>query len=106
MNVSIAIVGRPSVNTARFCSITSRRKRSTTGPNNPGSESNKSNAARSSGNSLTSTGKASSHNDSACPADNINIPTPFNQKPTHLQDILTITPDGTSHQHPYFFRGK
>ncbi|MGH2880340.1 MAG: hypothetical protein ACRDK4_12145 [Solirubrobacteraceae bacterium] len=39
MNVSIAIVGRPSVNTARFCSTTSRRKRSTTGPSNPGSES-------------------------------------------------------------------
>jgi len=28
---------------------------------------------------------------------------PFDEKPIHLQGILTVKPDGTA---PYFFRGK
>src|ERR1019366_9190932 len=106
MKLSIAIVGRPSLNTARPDSNTSWRKRSTIGPSNRGSDSNKSSAARSRGNSLTSTGNASSHKHSTCPADNVNIPTPFDQKPAHLQDILAIRPDRTSPPTPYFFRRK
>ena len=63
--LSIAIVGRPSLNTARRVCSTSRRKCSTIRPSNCGSDNKRSSAARSSGSSLTSTGKASSHNDSA-----------------------------------------
>jgi hypothetical protein len=58
------MVGRPSQSTARPAS-TSAPKRATIGANNSGSHSTRSSAARSSGNSRTSTGRASSHNDSA-----------------------------------------
>jgi hypothetical protein len=88
MNVSIAIVGRRSVNTARLSSITSRRKRSSTGINNSGSDSTRSSADRSSGSSLTSIGNASSHKHSTRSDQSISTRTPFSQKkPAHMQVI-------------------
>jgi hypothetical protein len=65
MYVSIAIVGRPSVNTARPVSTTSWRQRSNSTIISSGSASTASSAARSAGSSFTSIGSASSHNDSA-----------------------------------------
>jgi hypothetical protein len=31
---------------------------------------------------------------------------PFDEKPAHVQGILTVTPDGKLSQPPDFFRGK
>jgi len=59
--VSIAIVGRPSVNTNRPVSTTSRRHRSRKTIASSGSDNNPSKAARSAGSSFTSIGSASSH---------------------------------------------
>jgi hypothetical protein len=103
MNVSIAIVGRPSVNTARLASTTSRRKRSRIGINSSGSDNTRSNAASSSGSSLTSTGSDSSHKHSARSDQSVSMHTPFSQKPAHLQEILTATPDGKTLSHPLGF---
>jgi hypothetical protein len=103
MYVSIAIVGRPSVNTARPVCSNSRRQHCTTGHNNSGSHNSTSSAARSTGNSLTSTGNDSSHNDSACGAKTVSINSLSDRKTHHLQGILTVTPDGRA---PKFFRGK
>jgi hypothetical protein len=105
--ISSAIVGRPSVSTSRPVSRNSCRQRSTNGHNNPGSDSNTSNAARSSGNSLTSIGKASSHRHSGCSAKSVSINSPFDEKTHHQQGILTVTPDGQAPLTPIdFFRGK
>ena len=102
--VSIAIVGRPSVNTNRPVSTTSRRQRSNSTIISSGSANTRSNSARSPGNSRTSIGNASSHNDSGCPAQSISTQTPLDdQKPPHLQGILTITPDGTDPSNPSTF---
>jgi hypothetical protein len=92
--VSIAIVGRPSVNTARPVCSNSRRQHRTAGHSNAGSDNSTSSAARSTGSSLTSTGNDSSHNDSVCGAQTVSISPPFDQKTHHLQGILTVTPDG------------
>jgi hypothetical protein len=105
--VSSAIVGRPSVNTNRPVSRDSRCQRSTNGHNNSGSATNTSSAARSLGNSFTSTGNDSSHSDSGCGASNVSMHTPLDQKPHHQQGILTATPDGKRASQPhYFFLGK
>ena len=58
------------------------------GANNPGSDNKRSSPARSSGNSRTQSGNASSHNDSACPANSVNIPSPLDQELAHYQRIL------------------
>jgi hypothetical protein len=63
--------------------------------NNSGSDNTASDAARSSGNSRTSIGNVSSHNDCGWPAQSVSTQTPLDdQHPTHLQAILTVTADG------------
>src|SRR5277367_2748230 len=74
----IEIVGRPRASA-------SRRQADTIGSNSTGSLSSTSNAARSSGNSFTSPGNTSSHNDSTCPPSSRNIHNPLNQESDHLQ---------------------
>jgi hypothetical protein len=93
--LSIAIVGRPSLKTSRPVSTNSERQRSTIGHNNSSSLNSTSIRARSSGNPSASTGNTTSHKHSDCSARSVNISSPFDQKPAHMQDILTDTPDGT-----------
>jgi hypothetical protein len=84
--VSIAIVGRPSVNTNRPVSTTSTRNRSKNTIANSGSDNNLSSAAKSSGNSRTSIGSASSHKHSGQPAQSVSThPPQIDQKPIHKQ---------------------
>src|ERR1019366_2409550 len=100
MEVSIAILGRPSVNTNRPVSRNSRRNRTKIGPSSRGSDNTRSSAARSSGSCLTSTGKDSSHKHSTRPDHSVSMHSPLSQEPAHMQGILTVTPDGNTPSNP------
>src|SRR5207302_8930732 len=101
--VSNPLVGLPSVTASRPVARNSWRQHSTNGHNIAGSDSNASSPARSSGNSLTSIGKASSHRHSGCSAKSVSMHSPFDEKTHNQQGILTITPDGKALSQPPTF---